>query len=82
MFPVPRRVNFTLVFGKAMNFEVKEVGKPTDEEVARAYVKYFTEIERLFETYKETAGYGDWELHLDGFSREKGIVREMSKKFY
>jgi hypothetical protein len=78
ILPLPRRTQFTLVFGKPMAFPVAKPGEPTDDEVDVAYSAYFDEVTRLFYAYREAAGWGDWELKLiRGLDRRpSGMLKE------
>jgi hypothetical protein len=54
------------------------ISPPTDEEVDELYRIYFKSINALFEKYKKTAGYEDWQLVLKGFDSVPNL--EMVKK--
>ena len=67
LLPFPRQLPFTLVYGRPLKAVALVPGQPTEEEVEKLYQEYFGEVRRLFYAYRETAGYGEWELVLSGF---------------
>ena len=60
----PMPVKTILVFGKPMLFVTKTKGAPTPEEVDEAHAKFCAELQKLFESHKHAAGYGDRSLEI------------------
>ena len=60
----PRPVKTILVFGKPILFACKTEGLPTAKEVDVAHARFCAELQKLFETHKNAAGYGDRSLQI------------------
>mmetsp|Transcript_12114 Transcript_12114/g.15845 ORF Transcript_12114/g.15845 Transcript_12114/m.15845 type:complete len:756 (-) Transcript_12114:255-2522(-) len=60
--PVPRSSPVTIVVGSPI--QIKQIPEPNKDQVQELADKYYTEIKRLFEEYKEKAGYGCKDLVL------------------
>ncbi|TMW68586.1 hypothetical protein Poli38472_006054 [Pythium oligandrum] len=60
--PLPRKIDTNVVVGAPLRVEQKAA--PTQEEVDLVHARYFGELRRLFDTYKEQAGCADYELVL------------------
>jgi len=59
----PRQVDTTVVLGAPLQFQFK--GKMTEEEkLDSAHAQFCTAIQNLFDTHKESLGYGDRELEI------------------
>jgi len=60
---LPRQVPLNVVFGEPLELAAcAQPGKPTDDEVAAALRMYVEALERLFDTNKESFGYGSRKL--------------------
>jgi 2-acylglycerol O-acyltransferase 2 len=60
----PLAVETTIVFGKPLHFTVKEVGAPSDKEVADAHQQFCDALRELFDEHKKSLGYGDRQLEI------------------
>jgi 1-acyl-sn-glycerol-3-phosphate acyltransferase len=60
--PIP--VETTIVFGKPLDFTVKEAGAPSDKEVVDAHQQFCEALSELFDKHKQSLGYGDRKLEI------------------
>ena len=60
----PFPVKTTIVFGKPMYFNMKEVGSPTSDELDAAHTKFMTALASLFDEHKVRLGYGNRKLEI------------------
>lgn len=59
--PLPKTI--TVVFGSPLKFSMKG-SDPTDEEVNIAHENFCKELKHLFDTHKDSVGYGDRQLEI------------------
>lgn len=60
----PLPVETTIVFGKPLDFTVKEAGAPSDKEVVDAHKQFCQALGELFDKHKKSLGYGDRQLEI------------------
>jgi 1-acyl-sn-glycerol-3-phosphate acyltransferase len=60
----PLPVETTIVFGKPLDFTVKEAGAPSDKEVVDAHQQFCEALRELFDKHKKSLGYGDRQLEI------------------
>jgi 1-acyl-sn-glycerol-3-phosphate acyltransferase len=60
----PMPVETTIVFGKPLDFTVKEAGAPSDKEVVDAHQQFCQALRELFDKHKKSLGYGDRQLEI------------------
>jgi 1-acyl-sn-glycerol-3-phosphate acyltransferase len=60
----PMPVGTTIVFGKPLDFTLKEAGAPSDKEVVDAHQQFCRAIGELFDKHKQSLGYGDRQLEI------------------
>jgi 1-acyl-sn-glycerol-3-phosphate acyltransferase len=59
--PLPKRT--TIVFGSPLKFAIKGT-EPTDDELDLAHQTFCKELKNLFDSHKDSLGYGDRELEI------------------
>jgi len=64
--PIPRKVKMTWVIGEPIKTKARITGKPTEEEVDRFHLQYFTALKDLIEKHKHEAGYGTYKTSFQG----------------